>query len=124
MTLPAGYSLNSVNWGVVDNHFHSVVGVDRGPVRDALQFSAYPNPFTSNSTVSFELTQAGPIRLQVFDVGGRLVRTLADEWRAAGSQHVAWDGRADDGRVAPAGLYFARVDAAGRRAGHHIVRVR
>ena len=124
LTLPAGYTLNPVNWSVVDNHFQSLVSVDREPVRGGLRLSAHPNPFTTSSIVSLELTQAGPIRLQVFDVGGRLIRTLADEWRVAGLQHVPWDGLTDDGRVAPAGLYFARVDAAGRRAGQRIVRVR
>lgn len=124
LTLPAGYTLDSPNWGVVDNHFQSLVGVDPAPIRDALRLTAHPNPFTSNSTVSFELRQAGRVRLLVFDVRGRLVRTLADEWRGAQAQHIAWDGRADDGILAPTGLYFARVEAGGSRASQRIALVR
>jgi len=124
LTLPAGYTLNSANWGVVDNHFQSIVGVGPAPGSEALRLTAHPNPFTATSTVSFVQPQAAHVRLQVFDLGGRLVRTLADESHAAGTQRFQWDGRADDGSVAPTGLYFARVEADGRTASQRIVRMR
>jgi len=124
LTLPTGYTLNSPNWGVVDNHFQSIVGVGPAPGSEALRLSAHPNPFAGTSTVSFVQPQAAHVRLQVFDLGGRLVRTLADEWHAVGTQRFQWDGLDDDGSVVRAGLYFARVEADGRTASQRIVRMR
>ncbi len=124
MTLPAEYTLNSASWGVVDNRFQSTVGVGPEPEPGALRLSAHPNPSFGTTLVSLEQPQAAHVRLQVFDVGGRLVRTLADDWRSAGVQRFEWDGRTDDGAVAGTGLYFLRVEAAGNTASGRIVRVR
>ena len=57
------------------------------------------------------LAIAGPERVHVrlYDVTGRLVRTLADRSFAAGEYDLAWDGDDDAGVQAPRGVYFARV---------------
>lgn len=123
MTLPEGYTLNSASWGVVDNHYQTVVGVEPAPGRDALRLATYPNPSMGASTVSFDQPQAAHIRLQVFDVGGRLVSTLANEWRAAGTHHFQWDGRTDQGDDAGTGLYFLRAETGGKAVSARIVRV-
>ena len=59
------------------------------------------------------------MRLTVYDVRGRLVATLLDEWRPAGTFDVAFDGR----RLA-AGVYFYTLEADGRRLTRPIVRTR
>jgi flagellar hook assembly protein FlgD len=122
--MPAEYTLNSPSWRVVDNHFQIITGVDITPARGEMRLSMYPNPVTSASTMSFEQLQASNVRVQVFDLQGRLVRTLADEWRAAGTQRFRWDGRANNGSVAGTGIYFARVEAGTWVATQRIVRVR
>ena len=63
------------------------------------------------------------MRLGVYDLSGRLVRTLADGERAAGEHVIEWDGR-DDARISlAAGVYFVRFDAAGVREMRKVVRV-
>jgi hypothetical protein len=124
MTLPVGYTINSPSWRVVDNRFQTLVGVDPATDPEAARLSASPNPFVDLATLSFAQPRASHLRLQIFDLHGRLVRTLADEWHAAGTERFPWDGRADDGRVVVAGVYFARVEAAGQIAHHRIVRMR
>ena len=47
-----------------------------------------------------------PVNVSVYDVNGRLVRTLVDATLGAGEQSVAWDGRANDGSRAGAGIFF------------------
>ncbi len=74
---------------------------------------ASPNPFNPSTTLRFELAQAGPVRVDICDVRGRVVRRLADGQRPAGAVALVWDGRGDDGGVAPSGLYVVRVDAPG-----------
>src|SRR6185312_9857482 len=100
LTMPEGYTLNSPTWRVVDNRFQIITGVGDTPARGEMRLSIYPNPVTSASTLSFEQARDSKVRIQVFDLQGRLVRTLADEWRAAGTQRFRWDGRANDGSVA------------------------
>ena len=71
----------------------------------------YPNPFNPMTTIAFTLDRSGPVKLQVFDVQGHLVRTLVNEIRTAGPYRVDWDGKDNAGRTAAAGLYMYRLAA-------------
>jgi photosystem II stability/assembly factor-like uncharacterized protein len=72
----------------------------------------YPNPFHDRSTLSFALPEAGSVRVDVFDVSGRIVRTLADGAMPRGTHALVWDGRNAAGRVVGTGVYFYRVATA------------
>ncbi len=74
----------------------------------------YPNPFNPTTTIAFNLPTAGRVKLQVFDVRGRLVRTLLDEQRDAGNHSVMWNGRDDRGAAAASGMYLYRLQAGGQ----------
>jgi hypothetical protein len=63
---------------------------------------------TGGSTLRFDLPAAGDASLELYNVTGQRVRTLASGARAAGSYTLDWDGRGEDGRVLPGGVYFAR----------------
>jgi hypothetical protein len=76
-------------------------------------FQNTPNPFLSSTRIVFSMTEAGRVRLQVFDAKGRLVRVLADEVRQANRYVEAWDSRDDNGRQVPAGTYFYSLEAPG-----------
>jgi hypothetical protein len=71
----------------------------------------YPNPFNPKTTISFTLDRSEPVKLQVFDVRGRVVRTLVNEVRAAGAYRIDWDGKDNGGRAAASGLYLYRLEA-------------
>jgi flagellar hook assembly protein FlgD len=51
--------------------------------------------------------------VKVYDVKGRLVRSLADDRRAAGHHTLTWDGRTAGGRMAASGVYYLRLEAGG-----------
>jgi hypothetical protein len=70
-----------------------------------------PNPFNPSTTIRFGVPVAGRVSLRVYDVAGRLVRTLSDENRVAGEHGVSWDGRDDRGAALSAGVYFYRIAA-------------
>ncbi|MEO6462014.1 MAG: FlgD immunoglobulin-like domain containing protein, partial [Candidatus Eisenbacteria bacterium] len=73
-----------------------------------------PNPMKNGrTTLSFALPQAASVHLALYDARGRLVRTLMSGPRPAGAGYSDWDGRDESGRVAAAGLYFARFEAQG-----------
>jgi flagellar hook capping protein FlgD/subtilase family protein len=85
---------------------------------------AWPNPFATTTTISFSISQAGPVRLSLFDVRGRMVRDLIASTLPAGRHTALWDGRASDGRALGSGVYFAVLERGGVRASRRIVLAR
>jgi len=83
-----------------------------------------PNPFNPMTTFHFSLPAAGPIQLEVFDMRGRLVDTVAQGYFSAGDQSVVWNGKdAQDGAVA-SGAYFVRLSDVSRTVTRKIMLVR
>ena len=83
-----------------------------------------PNPFAARSRIAFDLPRAGPVDVDVIDLAGRRVRTLAHrEWRDAGAQSLIWDGRLESGVDAPPGLYRVRLVTATHRVTRSIVKL-
>ncbi len=92
------------------------VAVDRGaPAVRALSLATpVPNPTRGRSIVAYALPGThGPVAvsLEVYDLGGRLVRTLVRAVQPAGEYRVACDGRDNGGRSLASGLYFVRLSA-------------
>jgi hypothetical protein len=103
----------------------SVVGIPEATVPTRLVLrGAFPNPFPASTRVVWALPEAGPVRLELFDVRGRRVRTLVDELREAGEHRTTWDGRDDAGRSVPPGIYFTRLAAASGTLTGRVVRTR
>jgi flagellar hook assembly protein FlgD len=62
------------------------------------------------TTINFAVPlHAGLVRLEIFDVRGQKVRTLAEESLPAGQHSRVWNGRTDDGRQVASGVYFYRL---------------
>jgi len=66
----------------------------------------YPNPFNPVTTIKYDLPQNVPVKLQVFDLGGRLVQTLVDEEKPAGHYSAIWNTH-----NVSSGIYFIRLNA-------------
>jgi len=72
----------------------------------------YPNPFNPATTIVFELPGPEEIAIDIFDVSGRLVRTLTSGTRCdAGRHEITWDGTDERGRGNASGVYFCRMKA-------------
>ena len=80
-------------------------------IRSFAFFPIRPNPFASECLVSFEIPETMPVSLHVFNVNGRLVRTLVSGDYPPGFHSVTWDGRDDDGRSVSHGVYFIKLDS-------------
>ncbi len=75
---------------------------------------ARPNPFNPVTSIDYSVKETGSVTIVVYDIAGRLVRTLLDEEVGAGtSGTVVWDGRDDAGERCASGVYFYRIDAEG-----------
>ncbi|MFZ5519527.1 MAG: S8 family serine peptidase [Candidatus Zhuqueibacterota bacterium] len=69
----------------------------------------YPNPFNPETKISYGLPQAAFVTVQIYDISGRLVRTLADENQGAGYHQVTWNGQDNFGRLVSSGVYFCKM---------------
>lgn len=82
-----------------------------------------PNPWHGARTLRFSLAQAGPVELELMDVMGRRVRTLATGVLPAGPHEHAWDGRDRHGNPVAAGIYFVQLRAGGRTLREKLVQL-
>ena len=90
----------------------TVSSVPDGPVLPRTQLSQNaPNPFNPATTIKMQLSSPAHTRLELFDISGRLVRTLLDEPMAAGAHQIRWNGLDNQGREVASGLYFYRLKA-------------
>lgn len=83
-----------------------------------------PNPFSSFSAIQYTLTRPAPVTLEIYNLAGELIRTLAAGLKPAGTYIVAWDTK-DDSRIeVPAGVYLLRLKAGNSASTHKIVLLR
>ncbi len=76
--------------------------------------SNYPNPFrvAARTYIPYMVNEPGSVRLAVYDMLGRRLRTLVDDTQAAGTKLAEWDGRDERGNALPAGVYTYRLETA------------
>ena len=70
---------------------------------------AWPNPFNPHVTIAFQMAEAGPARLAIYDLSGRRVADLVEGGLAAGEHEATWDGRDEAGESVASGIYLARL---------------
>ena len=72
----------------------------------------YPNPFNSETVIRFNLPQPAAVRLVIYDMQGRTVRTLLDNLpHNAGYQSIIWDGTDDANKLVATGVYLFKIFA-------------
>jgi hypothetical protein len=79
-----------------------------------LTAAAEPNPFRRSTRLSYAVPRSGNVSLDIFDVVGRNVRTLANGWSEAGQFSATWDGRSQSGALVPEGVYLYRYALDGK----------
>ena len=87
-----------------------VLGEESVDVARARIGRATPTPFSGSTEVSFTVPREGDVKLEVYDVAGRLVRRLVDGTVSAGSHSVTWSGADANGRSVTPGIYFMRLE--------------
>ena len=92
------------------------------PARFAV-YQNYPNPFNPSTTIAFDLARAQEVSLRIYDVSGRLVRTLLDGPLPAATHRISWLGTDDSGRTVASGVYVYRLTAGDRTETRQMVLV-
>ena len=124
MTLPAGYDFSIPSWGIFNNTYVGPVGVGDPSPPDLRLALAGANPTSGDTRLALDLPRAGKVCVKVYDVAGRVVRTLFDGSLNAGRHGIVWDGRDGAGSGAAVGIYFVRADAQGRSLTLRVARIR
>jgi len=76
-------------------------------------YPAYPNPFIANTTLSFSLPKAAHATLTIYNLKGQIVKTLSNELVNKGLQNYTWNGKSDDGKPVPNGMYIYKLKGNG-----------
>jgi len=96
-------------------------GIAEGEFRNELSF-AHPNPFNPVTRITYSVKDAGRVTIEVYNVAGKVVRTLLDtDVEAGATGHVDWDGRARSGELCACGVYFYRIAAPGFTRSHKMI---
>lgn len=120
--LPAALSFDPRNWIL-----KYVAQITSDVPDDALTSVALhvpTNPTGADARLSYSVPEAGRVQLKVYDVAGRLVKTLVDREVAAGVHGVAWGGNDSTGAPAASGVYFCRLSTERGTASRRLVLLR
>jgi beta-phosphoglucomutase-like phosphatase (HAD superfamily) len=86
-----------------------------------LSIRSYPNPFNPETNIEYNLKSNAQVTIYIYDIQGKRVRSLGDDYRQAGTCTVKWDGLNERGTQVPSGVYFIRVSAGNETLNHRIV---
>jgi hypothetical protein len=75
------------------------------------QLKIAPNPFSNSTTISFSISQSQKISVCIFDLTGRLVKTIASAQMQAGIHQITWNAKDENGNAVNGGVYFLRIQA-------------
>lgn len=70
-----------------------------------------PNPIKNHATISYTTSTSGKVSLTIYDCAGRLIKTLVNTYQSAGTKTIHWDGKDNNHRAVPNGVYFLRLEA-------------
>lgn len=122
------FKRNMRNTGVYDDDvLTQVAAPDLPTIGGPALLQNYPNPFHSSTVIRYRVPEGlgfQPVTLEVFDVSGRVVRTLIDGSQLAGEYELRWDGEDEAGRTVAAGIYHYRLQAAGQTSANRMVLLR
>jgi flagellar hook assembly protein FlgD len=87
------------------------------PAREGtIRLDSKPNPFNPLTTIAFSLPASAHASLRIYDISGRLVRSLLDEVRPSGVTEVDWNGADNAGQGVASGTYFVRLSVDGKHS--------
>jgi len=89
----------------------AISGLNQPVPEDFILLQNYPNPFNPSTNIAFYLPMSQQVSLEIFNVLGQKIRTLFSGFLPAGSHNYRWNGRNDQGKKVPAGVYFYRLQS-------------
>jgi hypothetical protein len=72
-------------------------------------YQNYPNPFNPSTTIQYQLPHSGDVEVNIYDIQGRLVRSLFNSNQQVGTHAIVWDSQGSGGRIVASGTYFCQI---------------
>ena len=72
-------------------------------------YQNYPNPFNPSTTIEYRIPLSGQVKINIFNIQGRLIRTLSNSQQTTGTHKIIWDGKDNSGISAASGIYFCQI---------------
>lgn len=72
-------------------------------------YQNYPNPFNPSTTIQYSIPATGDVKTDIYDVQGRVVRSLENSVQQAGNHSIVWDSRNNYGNTVSSGTYFCQI---------------
>ena len=91
------------------------------PSPTTASITAHPNPFNPTTEIAFDVPAPATVKLSIYSVSGRVIRSLVHEELAQGGYLRSWDGRDDNSRAVSAGVYIAKLEVAGVTVSQRLV---
>ena len=107
--LEIGYDLRSSSGEVIEEGAYTLS--DDGIPETFKLCQNYPNPFNSATMIDFQLPSASQVKMDIYNINGRLVNTLVDSFTESGYHQVEWNGRDREGNPLSSGIYFYTIEA-------------
>jgi PKD repeat protein len=101
-------------------------GVDEGAASPRVNrlIGVSPSPFGAGAQIRFTIAQSSPVRIDIYDVQGRWVRSVVDVVLEGGEHSISWNGTDDSGRQVPSGFYYVTMKAGDFEQQHRVLRLR
>jgi hypothetical protein len=84
----------------------------------------YPNPFNPVTTISYDLPENVFVELTIYDIRGKIIKTLVSGYQDADSYQMTWDGRNQNGELVSSGIYFLKIVSGSYRKTNKMVFIR
>ncbi len=75
----------------------------------------YPNPFNPETNIVFSIPSKGNVEINIYNIKGQKVKSLVNEQFGAGRHKIVWDGHDNNDNAVSSGVYFYRLDNAGKQ---------
>lgn len=92
------------------------LSIEKNHIQELVLEQNYPNPFHSETTLCFNLNTNGNATLKILNLEGKLVANLINEYKTTGEYRVKWNGKDNNGKEVPKGLYLYRL-----QVGSHVM---
>jgi uncharacterized protein (TIGR02145 family) len=109
-----GFSIRCIHdtWQGIDGNIYT--GIDENEINKKVpnKYSLsqnYPNPFNPSTTIIYEISKLEKVKINIYDIFGRLIKKLVDKQEYSGKHSVTWDGKDNHGKLVSSGNYFYQI---------------
>ena len=111
-TVNAGYKKPSREWGTTTINLSPTsisIPTPNSSLSSFELFPNHPNPFNNETIIKFSLPKGARVEVAIFNIHGKHIRYLSNDYYGAGIHSLRWDGRDDDGLPVASGMYLSQI---------------